>query len=95
MTSIVETLLSVWRYVAVSVLCLAIIYAIWWLATHVPAPYRRHGEGQIQQAIDHRAGIFGKTYPEETIERPRVPRFGRNKPCPCGSGKKFKRCCGR
>jgi len=19
---------------------------------------------------------------------------GRNKPCPCGSGKKFKRCCG-
>jgi preprotein translocase subunit SecA len=29
---------------------------------------------------------------------PPVPRFGkvgRNDPCPCGSGKKYKRCCGR
>lgn len=23
------------------------------------------------------------------------PRIGRNDPCPCGSGKKFKRCCGQ
>jgi SEC-C motif-containing protein len=23
------------------------------------------------------------------------PRVGRNDPCPCGSGKKFKKCCGR
>jgi SEC-C motif domain protein len=23
------------------------------------------------------------------------PRTGRNDPCPCGSGKKFKKCCGR
>ncbi len=23
------------------------------------------------------------------------PRIGRNDPCPCGSGKKFKKCCGR
>jgi preprotein translocase subunit SecA len=23
------------------------------------------------------------------------PRVGRNDPCPCGSGKKFKQCCGR
>jgi len=23
------------------------------------------------------------------------PKIGRNAPCPCGSGKKFKRCCGR
>ncbi|MCB9524920.1 MAG: YchJ family protein [Myxococcales bacterium] len=23
-----------------------------------------------------------------------TPRLGRNDPCPCGSGKKFKRCCG-
>ncbi|EOT3171929.1 SEC-C metal-binding domain-containing protein, partial [Escherichia coli] len=21
--------------------------------------------------------------------------FGRNDPCPCGSGKKFKKCCGQ
>lgn len=24
----------------------------------------------------------------------RAPKVGRNDPCPCGSGKKFKRCCG-
>jgi preprotein translocase subunit SecA len=23
------------------------------------------------------------------------PKVGRNEPCPCGSGKKFKNCCGR
>ncbi|WP_187439378.1 SEC-C metal-binding domain-containing protein, partial [Escherichia coli] len=23
------------------------------------------------------------------------PLFGRNDPCPCGSGKKFKKCCGQ
>jgi uncharacterized protein YecA (UPF0149 family) len=27
--------------------------------------------------------------------RPSGARAGRNDPCPCGSGKKFKRCCGR
>ncbi|MBQ4439522.1 MAG: YchJ family protein [Kiritimatiellae bacterium] len=31
-------------------------------------------------------------------ERPMVretPRIGRNDPCPCGSGKKYKKCCGK
>ena len=23
------------------------------------------------------------------------PKVGRNDPCPCGSGKKYKKCCGR
>jgi hypothetical protein len=26
---------------------------------------------------------------------PARPKTGRNDPCPCGSGKKFKKCCGR
>src|SRR5690349_8692964 len=26
--------------------------------------------------------------------RPPMPRPGRNDPCPCGSGRKVKRCCG-
>ena len=30
----------------------------------------------------------------ETV-RHQNPRVGRNDPCPCGSGKKFKKCCGR
>lgn len=24
-----------------------------------------------------------------------TPKVGRNEPCPCGSGKKFKNCCGK
>lgn len=33
---------------------------------------------------------------EETVEtfRRESPKVGRNDPCPCGSGKKFKKCCG-
>ena len=30
----------------------------------------------------------------ETTFRRESPKIGRNEPCPCGSGKKFKRCCG-
>jgi len=30
----------------------------------------------------------------ETFSR-KEPKVGRNDPCPCGSGKKFKKCCGR
>jgi preprotein translocase subunit SecA len=29
------------------------------------------------------------------IEKPEFPRVGRNEPCPCGSGKKFKQCHGK
>jgi len=29
-----------------------------------------------------------------TVKR-EVPKTGRNDPCPCGSGKKFKKCCGK
>jgi hypothetical protein len=45
----------------------------------------------------------GKT-PEEMLSRAQgkvetyrreAPRVGRNDPCPCGSGKKYKKCCGR
>ncbi|MGC2082083.1 MAG: SEC-C metal-binding domain-containing protein, partial [Bradyrhizobium sp.] len=26
--------------------------------------------------------------------RSNAPKVGRNDPCPCGSGKKYKKCCG-
>ena len=29
-----------------------------------------------------------------TTEAPTFRKAGRNEPCPCGSGKKYKRCCG-
>ena len=30
--------------------------------------------------------------PQATIHRD-APKVGRNEPCPCGSGKKYKKCC--
>ena len=32
--------------------------------------------------------------PQETVRRD-APKVGRNDPCPCGSGKKYKQCCGK
>jgi SEC-C motif-containing protein len=37
--------------------------------------------------------VDGKIAPPETVTRSE-PRVGRNDPCPCGSGKKYKKCCG-
>jgi preprotein translocase subunit SecA len=34
------------------------------------------------------------TRKQKTVKR-KTPKVGRNDPCPCGSGKKYKKCCGR
>jgi hypothetical protein len=34
------------------------------------------------------------TLPEQADEETEMPKPGRNDPCPCGSGRKTKRCCG-
>lgn len=39
-----------------------------------------------ERAVGHRVFLN----PDST-----VMRVGRNDPCPCGSGKKYKKCCGR
>jgi len=33
--------------------------------------------------------------PSSSTYRRITPKTGRNEPCPCGSGKKFKHCCGK
>ena len=33
--------------------------------------------------------------PDTLLSTPNRPKIGRNEPCPCGSGKKFKNCCGK
>lgn len=32
---------------------------------------------------------------QQTTQRRDEPKVGRNEPCPCGSGKKYKKCCGK
>jgi len=38
--------------------------------------------------------VDGKLVPPSTQQH-EAPKVGRNEPCPCGSGKKYKKCCGR
>ena len=53
------------------------------IARQTPAPARRVNlsRGEIS-----RAGV--------TTQRHASRKIGRNEPCPCGSGKKYKKCCG-
>jgi len=37
--------------------------------------------------------LCGRTVKRQTLPTA-TPKIGRNDPCPCGSGKKWKRCCG-
>jgi uncharacterized protein YecA (UPF0149 family) len=39
------------------------------------------------------AGLFGKEALAEEDESGRWASTNRNDPCPCGSGKKYKKCC--
>jgi preprotein translocase subunit SecA len=50
----------------------------------------------VVQAPQQRRTVENK-YGEEGPQRPvrRENKVGRNDPCPCGSGKKYKKCCGR
>ena len=40
-------------------------------------------------------GDIGGSVEDEPLELPEGARVGRNDPCPCGSGKKYKQCCGK
>jgi uncharacterized protein len=49
-------------------------------------------EGLADHLLDVRKFWFEKSIPP-TVKR-ETPKVGRNDPCPCGSGKKHKNCCG-
>lgn len=64
------------------------------------ARYRTDG----QEHEHHEAALFaredgnwvyaGQLPQRGTTVRRETPKVGRNDPCPCGSGKKYKKCCG-
>jgi preprotein translocase subunit SecA len=51
-----------------------------------------------QRVVAHRGSLPGEAEDGETVAIKTVRRqgekVGRNAPCPCGSGKKYKKCCG-
>lgn len=46
------------------------------------------------QDVPAEAVIPKREHKQQTVRRD-MPKVGRNDPCPCGSGKKYKHCCGR
>ena len=47
-------------------------------------------------AADAANDLLGEVFPvPETAHMPAGRKVGRNEPCPCGSGQKYKKCCGR
>lgn len=42
---------------------------------------------------ERRKELYKEQKSSMTVVKP--PKIGRNEPCPCGSGKKYKHCCGR
>ena len=59
------------------------------------------GQGFDQSGIASNVNIEGESAPKRNTtekQQPIVndgPKVGRNDPCPCGSGKKYKNCCGK
>lgn len=64
----------------------------------VPAPARFLDDGPFPLAddLDDQFDDWGEDIPDTppTTFRHTEAHVGRNSPCPCGSGKKFKKCCG-
>jgi SEC-C motif-containing protein len=61
------------------------------------ARYSHQGSNAELHEISHFQKVDGKwLYVDGTFPRPgKKPKSGRNDPCPCGSGLKFKNCCGK
>jgi preprotein translocase subunit SecA len=59
-----------------------------------PAP-GRHGERMAAGDGVSENGDGSELKLDLAPVRRDVPKVGRNEPCPCGSGKKYKNCCGR
>ena len=65
------------------------------------ATYKERGLVRPHHEISHFSRVDGVWYfVDGQLVTPKTekrvqPKVGRNDPCPCGSGKKYKKCCGR
>lgn len=55
-------------------------------------PTTMQAQQNLDQVQTNRGEIQGEATPKTVVKDKKI---GRNEPCPCGSGKKYKRCCGR
>lgn len=57
-------------------------------------PYEETPDFEDGESLDAEVSNLSWAAWPSTVRR-EGPKVGRNEPCPCGSGRKFKRCCGR
>lgn len=60
--------------------------------------HRSHVKGNERTSVigDADGGFAGELLPQGLGQTSKPQKkIGRNAPCPCGSGKKYKRCCGK
>ena len=60
---------------------------------HVHGPDCNHDHDHDHHDHGHVHGPHCNHGPQEPVRNP-LKEVGRNDPCPCGSGKKYKKCCG-
>ncbi|TIH14746.1 YchJ family protein [Marinifilum sp. JC120] len=56
------------------------------------AIHTHHEASRFEKRDDHWLYLDGDIVPPMPIKKDK--KVGRNEPCPCGSGKKYKKCCG-
>jgi len=61
--------------------------------TEAGKPKRHHERSRFRHDDGRWYYVDGEVSKPQT-QRRETARVGRNDPCPCGSGKKFKKCCG-
>ena len=64
-----------------------------WVAAIEPALMHIHAFWLARRPVGPSGAASHGNEPGTTLVRA-APKVGRNDPCPCGSGKKFKKCCG-
>ena len=55
--------------------------------------YNHHERATFRKIDDRWYYVDGDMVKRKPVVRD-TPKVGRNEPCPCGSGRKFKKCCG-
>ena len=66
---------------------------VWEAARADVEPARDLGDA-LYQIVESVFTLKPLLVPNKPVRR-EEPRVGRNEPCPCGSGKKYKQCCGK
>jgi uncharacterized protein YecA (UPF0149 family) len=65
----------------------------WWSSFHLDESWpKKLPEAEVPLPLSAQPPPAKYVTPQPFI---REPKIGRNDPCPCGSGKKYKKCCGK